>query len=274
VADKSTELDAFLGAPEPEPAPAAEPKQDAAPEAKSEPDAEPDAEADDADADTDPAGMVRASVMLQERKRRQDWKDKAARAETERDELRKQLDEAKRFAQQPPPQQYQPPPQPQYIDPTQDPQGYRAQLQQERQHDLLNERLNLSQAAAMREHGAEAVTKATEEFRAAMQQNPSLQSQLYQQLDPYQWVMQQAEVLRLHREIGEDPAAYKARLRAEWEAERGASQEAPLSAGPASTMPRMAPSLASARSAAPRSAAAWSGPPTMDDILAGRPGRK
>jgi hypothetical protein len=139
------------------------------------------------------------------------------------------------------------------------------------QQDLLNERLNISQAAAQREFGAEAVTAATEEFRQAMEKNPALRAQLYQQLDPYNWVMKQAEVIRMQREIGDDPKAYREKLiaeeRAKWEAEySGTAQQA----APVSPAARMAPSLANARSAAPRSNGAWSGPTPLSDLFPNR----
>jgi hypothetical protein len=71
---------------------------------------------------------------------------------------------------------------------------------------------------------------------------------------------------RLHEEIGTDPAAYEQKLRAKWEAERGAD---PL-VSPVANLP---PSLANARSSAPRGMNGFSGPPSIDDILK-RPERR
>lgn len=264
------ELDAFLGgsepasAPEPQQAPPPEPPQQDEPDAPDE--AETPDEGDDAPPEPRPGERTVPLAALE--KQRKNHQERAARLEGELAEVRRQYEEMKRAQQQP--QQYQPPQPQQYIpDPAQDPAGYRAFLQQERQQDLLNERLNLSQAAAMREHGVEAVTAATEEFRAAMAQNPALQAQLYQQLDPYNWVMKQVEVLRLQREIGDDPKAWRERViaeeRAKWEAEFGGGQ--PAAAAPVSPAARMPPSLANARSAAPRANGAWSGPTPLEDIF-------
>lgn len=252
------ELDAFLGgdkepAPEVQPEPQApEPEQETQEEPQ---DAEPQVEDED---EAEPTGTLAA--LQHERNKRRDWKEKAIRAETERDEVRKQLEAFQRAQQQPPapqPQQYQPPPQP--IDPVQDPAGYHAQVQQL----MLNERLNMSEMQLRRELGPEAVDAAITEFKQAAAKNPALMPALYQQPDPYAWMAKQVEVMRFQKEVGEDPAAYKARLRAEWEAEQSAVQPA----APVSPAARLNPSLANARSAAPRATGAWAGPTPLEDIL-------
>jgi hypothetical protein len=254
------ELDAFLGAgsepaPEPQQAPPPEPAEPEPPD-EDEGDA---AEPDEGDAPAPPPNPKdgRTVPLSALEKVREDWKAKAVRAETERDELRRQLEEAKRVAQQPPQQpQYQQP-----INPAEDPAGYHALIQQ----TMLNERLNMSEAQLRREIGSEAVDAAINEFKQAAAKNPSLMQQLYQQPDPYAWVAKQVEVLRIQREIGDDPAAYRAKLRAELEAELAARGDAPMP--PVSPAARLAPSLANARSAAPRSNGAWAGPTPLEDIL-------
>jgi hypothetical protein len=137
---------------------------------------------------------------------------------------------------------------------------------------VLNERLNTSELLLRREIGAEKVDAAIKDFQEAAKSDPTLFPKLYAQPDPYSWLAKHVEVLRVRRDIGDDPQAYIAKMRAEWEQERGmAQQEAPLNAGPpGAVLPRMAPSLATARSAAPRSSTAFAGPPSLDDILAGR----
>jgi hypothetical protein len=66
------------------------------------------------------------------------------------------------------------------------------------------------------------------------------------------------------REVGDDPNAYEAKLRAKWEAERG-QPEAPPRVSPAAGMQ---PSLAGQRSVAARTAPGFSGPPSLEDIFA------
>jgi hypothetical protein len=253
-----TELDTFLGgagepAPEPQPEPAPEPTPE--PEEQEEAPEEEAPEPEEAPPEPTKDGRTVPLAVLE--KQRKDHKERAARLEGELAELRRQFDEAKRTAQQPPPQ-YQPPPQP--LDPVQDPAGFMERVQQV----ALNERLNTSELLLRKEIGPEAVDAAISEFKEAAKGDPSLFQKLYQQADPYGWMAKQVEVMKMQREIGSDPAAYKAKLRAEWEAERAAAAEVPPPVSPAA---RLAPSLANARSAAPRATGAWAGPTPMEDIL-------
>jgi len=249
-----TELDSFLAVkdePVPEaPAPEPEPEEQET-ETGDESDADPEPEVEA------PKPGERTVPLAALEKQRRDHKERAARVEGELAAVRRQLEEMQRAAQQPPQQ----PQAPQFIDPVQDPQGYHALIQRE----MMNERLNISQAAAQREHGAEAVAAAAEEFRQAMQQNPALREQLHQQLDPYAWVMKQSEAMRMQREISADPAAYRAKLRAEIEAEMQATQ--PAAPVPVSPALRLNPSLANARSAAPRASGDWAGPTPLGQLF-------
>jgi len=255
------ELDDFLSEGGGEPAPDAVEELLGVPSAPDKPDKpapEPKPQGDDPppepDDDAQPANGTLAALQ-DERNKRRDWKEKAVRAETERDELRKQLDEAKRYAQQPP-QQYQPPQQ-----------QYERTPEEQRAFDEVNNRLNFSEMAARDKHGDEVIEAAIVEFKQAAAINPSLVSTLHQQIHPYAWLVKEVEGLRLKREIGTDPAAYRAKLRAEIEAEMNAGQSGAPQQPPISPAARMAPSLANARSAAPRGAPAYSGPTDLDDIL-------
>jgi hypothetical protein len=133
---------------------------------------------------------------------------------------------------------------------------------------LLNERLNVSELLLRKELGAEKVDAAIAEFKQHAERDPRLYTQLYQQTDPYGWMAQEVERLRLIREVTTDPAGYEAKLRAKWEAEAGANggQPAPR-VSPVANLP---PSLANARSALPRSSVAFTGPQSLDDILGQR----
>jgi hypothetical protein len=258
-----TELDTFLGgAGEPAPEPQQEP---APPPEQQEPEEEAEGDPPEQEEAPEPPKPGERTVPLAaleaERAQRRDHKERAARLEGELAELRRQFDEAKRAAQQPP-QQAQPP---QQIDPVQDPAGYHAQVQQL----MLNERLNISEMALRREIGEEKVEAVKAEFVQAMRSNPALQAQLYQQPDPYAWAAKQVEVMKLQREIGDDPAAYRAKLRAEIEAEMNAAQPA-APVAPVSPAARLAPSLANARSAAPRGSGAWAGPTPLEELFPAR----
>ena len=127
---------------------------------------------------------------------------------------------------------------------------------------LLNDRLNMSELMERDKHPREVFEAAVTEFQQAAQQQPELFKKLHAQMHPYQWLMKEVEKLRVQKELGDDPTAYKAKLRAQWESEM-ASGAAP----PVSVTAGMAPSLATTRSAAPRMTNGFSGPPGLDDIF-------
>jgi hypothetical protein len=201
------------------------------------------------------AGGNLGKALAAERAKRQDWKEKAVRFEeqakardSELAEIRRQLEEMRKPQA---PQQPAPQPEPEYIpDPMQDPRGFFQYQQAQMQRTELNTRLNLSEAYARQQHGAEKVDAAVQEFTAAVKQNPALYQQMVQAPLPYEFVMQQAEALRLQREIGTDPTAYRARIEAELRERIMAEMQG--TAAPVSRAPNLPPSLASARSAAPR----------------------
>jgi len=274
---ENEQLTAFLAegaaaaTPEPQQAPPAEPTPPPAPSPQSEPKpAEKPPEAED-DGEPPPPlegqqGVARRAYE-DERRKRQNWVERASRAEAERDELRKQLEAAQRPAQPPPPQQqYIPPP-----DPATDPHGFAQFLVQRQQESLLNERLNMSELALRDKLGDEKVNAYVAEFKEAARADPSLWNKLHAQVHPYGWLTREVEKQRLHRDVGDDPAAFRARIeaeaRAKWEAE---AKTAP----PISPAAGLQPSLATARSVAGRSAPTWSGEPSLEDVLAPIQNRK
>ncbi len=279
----ATELDAFLASeagdntPPPPPTPPTE-ASPAAPEPKPEPKAEPAAKAapepaeDDAETaerlDHNGQPYVPHQALERERQRRQDWKEKASRAEGELAALRRQLEEAQRPPPPPPQPVYQPPP----PDPQADPAGYQRYVQQVEFSREVNRNLNYSEWLLRDKIGDEAVAELQTEFQQMAKEDEGLFMKMYNQPHPYRWMQQQVEKHRAMREVGDDPAAYRAKIeaeaRAKWEAEARA-QPAPVS--PAAGMQ---PSLATARSVAGRSAAAWTGEPSLDDVVSQIQNRK
>lgn len=274
MSETPSQLDAFLtgGNPEdggareatPEPsraAPESMPDK-AAPTAK-EAAREPAKAAPEPDDDVDPGDPepgqpnVPRSAYERERAKRQNWVAEASKFKAERDMLLKQLEESKKA----PPPQPQPQPFAEPIDPARDPEGYTRRMR----GVVLNERLNTSEMMALDKHGKEVIDRETEYFQKRAEGDRRLWDQLYSKPHPYQWMIEDNATARLHEEIGTDPEAYRARIaaeeRAKWEAERGAS---PPPVSPAAGLP---PSLASARSAAPRGTNGFSGPPSLADIL-------
>jgi hypothetical protein len=241
----------------PKPAPQAAPTKDATPAKTGTAVPEPDDDAETGDPEPGQP-IVPRTAYEKERQRRQNWVERAGRAEAERDALAKQLEEAKK-----PPAPAADPPRFEPIDPAKDPVGYTRRVQ----GVMLNERLNTSEMMAVDKHGKEKIDAETAYFQQRAKTDPSLFQKLYSTPHPYQWMIDDNATARLHEEIGTDPAAYEAKLRAKWESERGADPP------PVSPVAGMPPSLASARSAAPRGTNGFAGPPSLADILT-RPERK
>ena len=281
------QLDAFLkgeagtvteeAAPAPEPAAAPE---KATPEAKASVESTP-AKADKAkpevEDETDPPEALEGEPVIprrayeDERRKRQDWKARAVEAETKHKELQRQFEEAQRRATAPqPPPQAAPQPQQPPPDPQTDPRGFAQHLVQQQAATLLNERLNNSEMMLREKIGDEKLGEYVEEFRQMAQADPTLFGKLYSQPHPYNWMTREVDRLRLVRDVGTDPAAYREKIlaegRAAWEAEKAAPAPSPAAG--------MQPSLATARSVAGRTAGAWTGEPSLDDVLAPVQNRK
>lgn len=280
------DLNAFLGGPSdapeaPAPEPAPKPEPDAKLDAKPAP--ERDEDDDAALVPTSPDGRtVPLAALEAERQQRKDHKGRADRLEGEVAELRRQFEEARKAAAAPPPPQQPPQFQPPPLQPLtredieRNPMALleRAQLVAEMQENKAwSDKLDLSEEALRDKLGDEAVDAIQADWKIMLAENPSLFTELRQQRSPYKFAAKKVEAWRAAKEVGDDPAAYRskleAELRAKWEAERAEPEPAQQRSG---SMPRMAPSLATARSAAPRGSAGWNGPQSLDDILAGRKG--
>jgi hypothetical protein len=280
----ATELENFLAseagdnAPPPPPTPPTE-AAPAAPEPKPEPKAEPAAKAapepaeDDAETaerlDHNGQPYVPHQALERERQRRQDWKEKASRAEGELAALRRQLEEAQRAPPPPPPQPvYRAPP----PDPTTDPAGYQQYAHQVEMERQINQNLNYSEWMLRDKLGDETVSALQAEFKRMAEADQTLFQKMYSQPHPYRWMQQQVEKHRAMAEIGDNPAEYKTRIEAEararWEQER---QSAPAPVSPAAGMQ---PSLATARSVAGRTTPGWTGEPSLDDVVSSIQNRK
>jgi hypothetical protein len=118
----------------------------------------------------------------------------------------------------------------------------------------------------------EDLDKYVAEFKDAAGKDQALWGKLYGQPAPYQWLVKEMDRRRSMAEVGDDPAAFRARViaeeRAKWEAE--ALQPANGNGG-ARTSPAagMAPSLANARSVAGRTTSSFTGPPALEELFPG-----
>lgn len=263
-------LDSFLASETQEQAP--EPTPQAPPEAppaapKPTPEPTPTREVKAPEDDPEPPQPLDGEPVIgrrayeDERRKRQDWKEKAARLEGELAAYKRQQEEAR----QPPPEQMQPL---QPIDPAQDPVGFTARIQQV----LLNERLNNSEERLREKIGDEKLNEYVNEFKQLAQRDQTLFGKLYSQTNPYGWMTREVDRQRTLRDVGDDPAAYRARIeaeaRAKWEAEAAARPPPPSPAA------GLQPSLATARSVAGRTATTWTGEPSLEDVLAPVQNRK
>jgi len=265
-------LEAFLAANEPDPPPApteapeppaAPPASEPAPEPKPAPapSEAPDAPDDDADVpERDGGPSVPRQALLDERSKRQNWVERASRAEALAEERRLQLEQLQKQREalarpQQPEQQFQ------FADPRTDPATYAAQ-------QSMNAVFNVSELLARREHGDEVVDKLVQDFSEMASRDPMLWEKIRVQRDPFGWAHREMERQRLLREVGDDPSSYEKKLREKWEAERAAEMP-PAVATPTNTPPpNMPPSLAGVRSVAGRAAQAWTGPPSDQQIAA------
>jgi len=135
----------------------------------------------------------------------------------------------------------------------------------------LHIRADMSKSLLEDKIGEEAVKQLEDEFTQAAQADPSLRVMLWQQRNPYQWAQKEMARRKAAADIGDDPAAYRARIRAEIEAEMAGNAVAPqVPTQVTPSIPTMAPSLAKARSAAPRSAPAFTGTPHVNDVFGNR----
>ncbi len=174
---------------------------------------------------------VPLAALEAERRGRQDWKEKAIRYEEELKQLRQQ-----------PQQQFQ------QMDPL-----------QSMQQQLINERFNMSEMLVRQQY--KDVDDKVNVFMDAARENPALMAALQQQRNPWDFAYREGARMLMLKEVGDDPAAYRAKVEAEVLAKLQ-SQGQPQVNVPSS--------LNGARSVASRSAPAWTGPTDLGNILGNR----
>lgn len=187
-----------------------------------------------------PAAGTERHVPLEaleaERKGRQDWKEKATRYE---EQLRARDEELARLRGQ-----------------AQQPQ------QQFSEADLArNERFNTSEMLVREKYPDTDEVVAT--FREAAARNPALGAAMHAHPHPWKFAYEEGKRLRFAAEIGNDPEAYRKKLREEVLAELQKSQGGQPAAAAPAPLPQ---SLAGARSAGARGAT-WTGPTPLDAMF-------
>lgn len=191
-----------------------------------------------------------------------------------RQDLERQLADLTKAAQQPKPQpqQQQPVQQQQYPerpDPWVDPEGAARYDQMMFQHQLFETRVITSKELMKSlKTDFDDVEKV---FIEAASADPYLEQQLVRHPLPAKFAYEQGKRIMLMREIGDDPEAYKAKVREELRAELAGQQQ--TQQAPAAVAPGTPKSLASTASTQPRNKngtfAPQDGLASLDDILGG-----
>jgi hypothetical protein len=238
---------------------------------------EPTPQREPSDEDDDDRGPVPYQALKAERQ-------KAKRYTEEVTDLRRQLADLTQAVlqqrQAPPPQQQpQAPPEFDWDNPlgTVD-QRLESRMAQERAaiaSEFQRQREAMQSQFAMTRHGEDVVKAAYQALSAARETDPQWASE-YQRImrspDQYEAMVQWHKQKTVLQEVGSDPDAYKAKIRAEYleELRTGRVTDEPREeprARPAAVMPS---NLSGARSVSSRNGAAWSGPSSIKDILSNR----
>lgn len=192
----------------------------------------------------------------------------ARQAKQERDDLRRQIAELQKHKAEP-------------VDFFADPEAALRQhvepIQAQFQQFASNLTFRASKAEAIASYGKQAVSDMEKAIDAAMQAGDpelnALRAHMLQSDDPVGVAMSWHKRRTVLNEVGNDPAAYKERLKAEILAElqatNGGEQQINGAAQPAPVMPS---NLVSARNVGTRAGPVWAGPKPLADIFA-RPAR-
>lgn len=147
--------------------------------------------------------------------------------------------------------------------------GYIAAKLSPVQQEIQAQKEQVSLLLAEEKHGTEAVQAAYAAFAALRQSDPQGSEADYQSImrsrHPFNAIVDWHKKRQVADEIGNDPAAYREKLKAELLAEM---QAKPADAAPATpSTPVMPSNLAGQRNVGARSGPAWSGPTPLNDIF-------
>lgn len=167
-------------------------------------------------------------------------------------ELRREIRELKAASQRQPEQ-----PAPDVIE---DPDGYRDYVARNVNQSVTNTKLEMSRFMAEREFGKETVEAAYEYFDA----HPEQTQEFLKAPSPFHAAVEAFNKHRVTAEIGDDPAAYRAKL----EAEIRASVQAELVAKQArDAAGKFAPSMANVTGTGGGPKSNWTGPTSLKDVI-------
>lgn len=216
----------------------------------------------------DGKGKVPLQAVHAEREKRQQAQTEAETLRRELAELRGQVSMLRQPAQAQPTE----PPKPKKTF-WEDPDGFLAERLAPVQQTMQDQRIELSTMLAAKDHGADTVKEARAALLEAMQANPNdpsliaLDQQSQRSVHPMEDVITWHNRRKAMADIGEDPAAYRERVRQELLAEL---QPTPTNQQqPAAPKPVMPSNFATARSEGPRTGVVFDGPKPLSEITKG-----
>lgn len=165
------------------------------------------------------------AALMAEREKRQ-------AAEAEREKLRTQLQEHEQRNQAA---------KSKVPDPFDDPEGYRAHNTAQMRDLTVSAKLDVCEDLAREKHGDETVDAMLAWWKEQIAQRPGVLQEALQQRNPYAYSMRLYQQSQLLTEVGDDPKAYREKLKAELLAEiQSQTQAAPAPARPDAPPPSLA----------------------------------
>lgn len=213
-------------------------------------------------------GTVPRQALEAERRKRQERDDRIEELLRQNAEIMSRQMQA----QQPSAPVVEPPKAPVFWEDPEAAADYRArQLVDPVRQEFANYKLQMSKQMNVQAHGQETVDAAVQGVMQLKQSNPAefqrLEALAERSFDPVGDLVRWHKQQRTLQEVGEDPAAYKARLRAEILAEMQAESGAEPSEQQPAAKPPLPTSFASQRSGAPRGGTGFSGPRPLSEIM-------
>jgi hypothetical protein len=225
---------------------------------------------------TQPQGVVPQQALHASRQAERDAKSEAATLKAELDQMRAEM-RGMQAAMQRPAQPPPAPPQPRvFPDPLADPEGFkqavldeaRDELRRGREEDLANHHRRTLQSAH-RKYGGE-FEAAFQAAKGFAQTNPLFEQELKAADDLGEHILDWHRRRQVLTEVGNDPAAYRERIRQELLAEmRGTNGAPPAAAAPPGNRPNgtLPTSFATAQNSGSRTTGGYSGPLSLEDIM-------
>lgn len=141
-----------------------------------------------------------------------------------------------------------------------DPTGALQRFEKKMEERSIQDRINISEEMVIGAVGKEKYDTALSAFAESVAENPALAAQMRSSPNPAKFAYDFGNKSLLMKEMGDDPQAYRDKLKAEIMAELKATEPTPQ----ALTSP---PSLAGTKSESGLKTPTWSGPQPLEDLL-------